>query len=77
MAACSILFMLDRTPTIELWDEFFLERWRRFTVAELEAIATWIDWVSTEDGVALDDVALTRALLNIDLLVSLAQENRG
>lgn len=77
MAACSVLFMLDRTPAVELWDDFFLERWRRFTVAELEAIATWIDWVSTEDGVVLDDVALTRALLNIDLLVSLAQENKG
>ncbi|WP_275760518.1 hypothetical protein [Ralstonia pseudosolanacearum] len=69
--------MLDRTPATELWDDFFLERWRRFTVAELEAIATWIDWVSTEDGVVLDDVALPRALLNIDLLVSLAQENKG
>jgi hypothetical protein len=27
LAACSVLFMLDRTPSIELWDSFFFDRW--------------------------------------------------
>ncbi|WP_425218905.1 DUF6714 family protein [Ralstonia solanacearum] len=77
IAACSVLFMLDRTPTIEMWDEFFLERWSRFTVGELEVIATWINWISEKGGTALDDVSLTRALLNIDLLMTLSKKDRG
>lgn len=77
IAACSVLFMLDRTPAIEMWDEFFLERWSLLTVAELESVAEWIDWISQEEGVAIDEVSLTRALLNIDLLMTLAKQRRN
>lgn len=76
-AACSVLFMLDRTPAIEMWDEFFLERWSRLTVAELKAVAAWIDWISQEEDVAIDEVSLTRALLNVDLLMTVAKQGRN
>jgi len=68
-AVCNLLFMLDRTPSLELWDNFFFERWTLLNSQELEAVATWIHWLSGLQGFILDDISLTRVLLNIDLLI--------
>ena len=70
LAACSVLFMLDRTPSIELWDSFFFDRGTLLNTQELEAVSEWISWLSGLEDCVLDDISLTRALLNIDLLAA-------
>lgn len=68
IAAGSVLFMLDRTPSTDMWDDFFFARWTRLNREELEAVGAWVTWLSTLDNFMLDDTSLTRALLTIDLL---------
>lgn len=67
-AACSVLFMLDRTPDKTLWDNFFYSRWHLFNGQELVAIASWLEWLAAGKASVLDDISLTRALLTIELL---------
>lgn len=64
----SIIAMLDRSPTPEWWDRFFLDRWILFTKKEFNVIQEWIVWLSSIDPPAFDDDSLIRALHTIDLL---------
>jgi hypothetical protein len=74
IASASVLFAIDRTPSIELWDDFFVARWTLFNREELEAIKAWIYWLSTFDDFMLDDTSQARILVNIDLLLAKLRE---
>lgn len=69
----SIVYMLDRNPEPEWWDEFFLKRWTLFTIQECKAIQEWIFWLSSFNKSNHDDDSLERALETIELLISRKQ----
>ncbi len=68
IAAMTVLFMLDRTPTEELWDTHFSKRWTLLTIDELAAVEMWVEWLSSIENLAVDELGLTRALVNLELL---------
>jgi len=68
MAVSAVLFMLDRTPSEDMWNNHFVDRWTLLNAAELEAVEAWIEWLSTIDQLGIDDISLTRALVNLELL---------
>ena len=41
----SLIGCLDRSPRPDYWDDFFLPRWTRLTVAEVNAVAAWARWL--------------------------------
>lgn len=68
IAVLTVLFMLDRTPDEELWDNYFSKRWTRLTIHELTAVEAWVEWLSLIENLAVDELGLIRALVNLDLL---------
>jgi hypothetical protein len=70
----NIIGMLDRSPNIEWWDDFFLKRWPLLTQKECEATQEWILWLASFESLSVDLDSLERALQTIDLLIT--QKNK-
>lgn len=64
----AVIGMLDRTPTPEWWDDFFLERWPQLTAPECEAVQQWVWWLTTLPGTSHSEESLMRALHTLELL---------
>lgn len=69
----NVIAELDRSPTPEWWDDFFLSHWPKFTVPEYKAIQEWIFWLSSLENSPYTDDSLDRALETINLLIKRAQ----
>ena len=64
----SLIGMLNRSADPNLWDNFFLPRWPPLTVAEVEAVAAWAEWLQAVQphgfrGNTYERVQTTLALL--------------
>ena len=62
-----ILGILDRSPTVAYWDQFFIERWPLLTQRECQCAQDWTLWLS-EANVGISDDSLTRAYETLDIL---------
>ena len=72
----SIIGMLDRSPEPDYWDDFFVPRWTRFSVDEIDGVAAWLDWLqAVQPDEAFSDT-YRRAQDTLALLRMLA-EDRG
>lgn len=65
--ASRIGIFLDRTPELDLWDDFFIDRWSELTLDELKAIEMWLQWFCDRTSI-FDEVSLIRMLLTIEIL---------
>lgn len=65
----ALINMLDRSPVIEYWDDFFRERWLKLNKEELSVISEWILWLTSFEKTGYDDISLTRAFDTIELLM--------
>ena len=50
----ALIGMLDRSPEPDYWDEFFLPRWTALSVAEIEAVSAWVEWLADREPDLLD-----------------------
>ncbi len=64
-----IIDSLDRSPTPEWWDDWFLERWSLLTLQEYKVTQDWIWWLSSFKNSPFSDDSLMRALQTIELLI--------
>lgn len=74
ISVSSIVGMLDRSPTPEWWDDFFLARWPLLTVAECKVVQEWLLWLSSLDNSSYSDDSLERALDTVSLLIKLREK---
>lgn len=72
-----ILYMLDRSPTPEWWDDFFLARWPLLTEQEYKVTQEWIWWLSSLKNSSYSDDTLMRALQTIELLIAKSRKSDG
>ena len=70
IVASAVIGMLDRTPTPEWWDDFFVERWPRLTAPECQAIQQWVWWLTALPGNSHSEESLMRALHTLELLAN-------
>lgn len=75
LPAEALLQVLDRSPVVEYWDEFILNRLYGLDFKEYEAIAKWIEVLSDSCVVASEDT-LGRAFDTIALLQKSSMSNR-
>ncbi|WP_156829853.1 hypothetical protein [Methylovulum miyakonense] len=64
----NIIDSLDRSPTPEWWDDWFLKRWPLLTLPEYKVTQDWIWWLSSFKNSQFSDDSLMRALHTIELL---------
>jgi hypothetical protein len=64
----TIVSMLDRSPDMDQWDDFFLQRWARLKVAEYQALMQWILALSEEASGTLMKDSLNRSFDTLHLL---------
>ncbi|MBN3726532.1 hypothetical protein [Burkholderia sp. Ac-20379] len=63
-----IIESLDRSPTPEYWDGYFLSRWPALSRMECDAVAEWIIWLSQEPDNPFSDDSLMRAYESMALV---------
>lgn len=64
----SIVSSLDRTPNPDYWDDFFLERWPKLLRAELDAVESWVFWLSDYPDWSAREHSLSRTVDTLSLL---------
>lgn len=68
ICAVNVVSMLDRTPSVDLWTNFFSVRWGGLNLDQLGVVREWLFWLA--DGqFSIDEYGMIRALENVDLLV--------
>jgi hypothetical protein len=65
----SIIYMLDRSPNIEYWDDYFIERWSLLTRQECDAVQSWLLWL-LDNSISYDGITIDRAFETLELLKS-------
>jgi hypothetical protein len=65
----SIIYMLDRSPNIEYWDDYFIERWSLLTRQECDAVQNWLLWL-LDNSISYDGITIDRAFETLELLKS-------
>lgn len=65
----SIISMLDRSPTPDYWDEFFIQRWTQLNHDECDAVQKWLFWF-IDNSKGFDDISINRAFDTLELLKS-------
>lgn len=66
----NLVSMLDRSPTPEWWDNFFLERWLLLTKDELLVIEKWLYWMIDCLNRAASDDSIERGLATVNFLIN-------
>ncbi len=66
----AVIGMLDRSPSPEWWDDFFLQRWPQLTAQECRAIQEWVWWLTSLPGTSYEEESLMRALHTLELLIT-------
>ena len=64
----ALIGMLDRSPTPDYWDDFFLPRWTLLSAAEIDAVAAWVRWLQVVLPDAFHGNTYERALETLELL---------
>lgn len=67
----SIISMLDRSTNLEYWDNFFKTRWVLLSIEELEAVESWMLWLTDSRDRVYDLAQLDRAYDIIGVLKAL------
>jgi hypothetical protein len=65
----TLLNMLDRSPNMDTWDDFFVERWPLFTAVECNAVQEWILWLADQQA-GFDDDTLMRSYETLEMLAT-------
>lgn len=74
MAYDALLHTLDRSPEPEYWDDFFLPRWTRLSVPEVDAVAAWAKWVECLEPDEVYGNLYERVQTTLDLLRDAAKD---
>ena len=54
----ALIGMLDRSPEPAYWDDFFLPRWTKLSLNEIDAVSAWIAWLArVEPDLAGGDIS--------------------
>ncbi|GGX96908.1 hypothetical protein [Pseudoduganella dura] len=75
LVVAALINMLDRSPDVDLWDDFFTDRWTLLTVAECRVVQLWILWLAEQQE--YDDDTLTRAYETLEMLVLRCSDDRS
>lgn len=65
----ALLNMLDRSPNMDTWDDFFVERWPLLTTEECRAVQQWILWLANQ-SIGFDDDTLMRSYETLEILAT-------
>lgn len=66
----NLVGMLDRTPSPDWWDDFFVERWSLLTIKECNVLRGWLIWLSSFENSSIDKNSFYRAIETVGLLIS-------
>ena len=70
----SIIGMLDRSPEPDYWDDFFVPRWYRLSVDEIDGVAAWLTWLEVARPEEAFSNTYRRARDTLTLLRMLAED---
>ena len=73
----SLIGSLDRSPGPDGWDDCFLPRWPLLTADEIEAVASWVRWLETDQPSGFFDNTCQRVQYTLTLFKWKAEQRQA
>ncbi|MDN7439002.1 hypothetical protein QZM64_07490 [Burkholderia cepacia] len=64
----SLMGSLDRSPVVEYWDDYFLQRWPKLTDVECDAVIEWLLWLNEHPLSPFSKDTILRACETLELV---------
>nr|WP_272545282.1 hypothetical protein [Burkholderia cepacia] len=64
----SLMASLDRSPVVEYWDDYFLQRWPKLTDVECDAVIEWLLWLNEHPLSLFSEDTILRACETLELV---------